>query len=101
MRMPTGAATIAALGSSADELGQVLALLRAAGVEAPERLGVAEGDRRLLELHRGLTGRDVEVAVTCGVCGATSVAVLSPDSVPAPAPRSAWLEPGSGLRAPT
>ena len=50
---------------SDDELGQVLALLRAAGVEEPERLSVAVGDRRLLALHRRLTGRDVEVAATC------------------------------------
>ena len=34
---PGGAATLAALGSAPDELGQVLALLRAAGVERPEQ----------------------------------------------------------------
>ena len=45
-----------------DELGQVLALLRAAGVDEPERLPSRAGDRRLLALHRALTGRDVEVA---------------------------------------
>ncbi len=100
MPTPTGAATIAALNASADELGQVLALHRAGGVEEPERLGVAEGDRRLLALHRELTGRDLELAVTCRACGATSVAVLSADTVPLRPPCSAVLGPGGGLRAP-
>jgi hypothetical protein len=98
---PGGAATLAALGSAPDELGQVLALLRAAGVERPESLGLGVGDRRLLELHRALTGRDIEVAVGCAGCGTTSVAVLSRETVPPEAPRVAWLGPGGGLREPT
>ena len=101
LRPPSGAAAIAALGSSGDELGQVLALLRASGVEEPERLSVAAGDRRLLELHRALTGRDVEVAVACQACDTVNAAVLSPASVPPPAPRNAWLGRGGGLREPT
>jgi hypothetical protein len=101
VRTPTGGAAIAALGSCPDELGQVLALLRAAGVEEPERLRVAAGDRRLLELHRTLTGRDVEVAVRCHACDAMSTAVLSPETVPSGAERMAWLGPRGGLREPT
>ena len=97
----SGTAAIAALGSAGDELGQVLALHRAAGVHEPERLAVSVGDRRLLALHRLLTGRDVEVAATCTACDAVSVAVLSPHTVAPPAARTAWLGPGGGLREPT
>lgn len=101
VRTPTAVAAIAALGSSEDELGQVLALHRAAGVEDPERLTVAAGDRRLLELHRHLTRRDLEVAVTCRACETVNAVELSPATVPADAPRTAWLEPGAGVRGPT
>ncbi len=100
LRSPNGPDTIAALGLSESELGQVLALLRASGVEEPAQLTVAAGDRRLLELHRRLTGRDVEVAVTCRACDTVSAAALSPDTVPAEAPRSVWLGRGGGLREP-
>jgi hypothetical protein len=101
LRSPNDAAAVAALGSSDHELGQVLALLRAAGVEEPERLSVATGDRGLLELHRDLTGRDVEVAVTCGACGTVNAAVLSRETVPEDAPRGRPLGRGGGLRSPT
>jgi hypothetical protein len=97
----SGTAAVAALGSSGDELGQVLALHRADGVEDPERLTVAAGDRRLLALHRSLTERDVEVAATCAACETVSVAVLSPEAVPPEAARTAWVGPGGGLRGPT
>ena len=97
----SAAAAIAALGSADDELGQVLALYRAAGVREPERLTVSVGDRRLLALHRALTGRDVEVAATCAACETVSVAVLSPQTVPPHAERTAWLGLGSGLREPS
>ena len=101
MSTPTQAAAIAALGSSDDELGQVLALLLEAGVEEPQAMSLAAGDRRLLELHRVLCGRDVEVAASCGVCGTISSVVLAPSTVPAAVPRSACLGPGGGLRQPT
>jgi hypothetical protein len=97
----SAAAAVAALGSADDELGQVLALHRAAGVQEPERLTLAIGDRRLLALHRSLTGRDVEVGATCAECEAVSVAVLSAQAVPPHAARTAWLGPGGGLREPT
>jgi len=101
LRSPSGTAAIAALGSSDHEVGQVLALLRAAGVQEPERLSVAAGDRWLLELHRRLTGRDVEVAVTCQACETVNAAVVSCDTVPEDAPRSVPLGTGGGVRGPT
>jgi hypothetical protein len=101
VRSPTAVAAIAALSSSDDELGQVLALHRAAGVEEPERLTISAGDRRLLELHRRLTRRELEVAVTCRACKTVNAIQLSPETVPPDAPRSAWLEPGAGVRGPT
>ena len=101
VRSPTAVAALGALSSSDDELGQVLALHRAAGVEEPERLTVAAGDRRLLELHRRLTRRELEVAVTCRACDTVNAIQLSPESVPPDAPRSARLERGGGLRGPT
>jgi hypothetical protein len=100
-QMPSAALTIAALDSSGDELGQVLALLRAGGFEEPERIRVASGDRWLLELHRALTGRDLEVAASCSACDSVSMVVLSPRTVPAEAERMARLGPGRGLRGPT
>src|SRR5215470_17258225 len=99
LRSPSGTAAVAALGSSDDELGQVLALLRAAGVAEPELLSVADGDRRLLELHRLLTGSDVEIAVTCVSCGTVNSAILSPETVPEEAPRTVPLGTGGGVRA--
>ncbi len=97
----SAAAAVAALGSADNELGQVLALLRAAGVQEPEQLTLSVGDRRLLALHRSLTGRDVEVAATCAECEAVNEAVLSARTVPPHAARTAWLAPGGGLREPT
>ena len=99
--MLSGAAAVAALDSSASELGQVLAIHRASGVEAPEQLTVAVGDRRLLALHRAVTGRDVEVVAACPECASVSMAELSCESLPAATPRSARLEGGGGLRQPT
>jgi hypothetical protein len=97
----SAAGAIAALGTADDELGQVIALHRAAGVREPERLALSVGDRRLLALHRSLTGRDVEVAATCAECETVSVAVLSAQTVAPHAERTGWLCPGSGLREPT
>jgi hypothetical protein len=101
MRAPSQAAAVAAIGASEDELGQALALLRAAGCAAPEALTLGEGDRLLLALHRALTGRDVEVAMRCTVCDTVSVATLTAQTVPEHEPRCAWLGPGAGLRQPT
>ncbi len=101
VRAPTGVAATAALGSSEDELGQVLALHRAAGVDEPERLTISAGDRRLLEMHRRLTRRALEVAVTCRACDTVNAVELSPETVPPAAPHTAWISPGGGLRSPT
>ena len=71
---------------------------RGAGAAAPSPPATA----RLLALHRALTGRDVEVTATCAACGTVSVAVLSPEAVPAARRRgAAWLGRGGGLREPT
>jgi len=91
---------LAALESAEDEVGQAVALLRADGVEEPEKLSLAEGDRRLLRLYRKLSGRPAELAVTCGTCGTTSALELDPDVLRPPAPRVALLDHG-GLREPT
>jgi hypothetical protein len=98
---PTAAAAIAALDSSPGEVGQVLALLRAAGAEQPEGLRVAAGDRQLLELQRAITGRELEIPLECGACGTVSAVLISPETAPVEAPRTAPLGRGGGLRAPT
>lgn len=94
-------AVLSALDGPTDELGQVLAVLRAAGEAEPERLTLARGDRRLLELHREAMGEDLELTVTCASCGTLSSVLLGPDTVPDASPRSVWLGPGGGLREPT
>lgn len=92
------AAVLAGLPEQDSELGQVLALLRASSEDDPETLPVAEGDRRLLALHRALTGRDVELVAVCGACGTENE--LSLASVPDAEPRVALCGAGGGLRAP-
>ncbi|MGI8806778.1 MAG: hypothetical protein ACR2KK_02780 [Acidimicrobiales bacterium] len=79
--VPSSRAVLAALGGHADELGQVLAVLRAAGVTEPEELPLGRGDRMLLGLVGTVTGADLELAVTCGACGTVNSAVLSPANV--------------------
>jgi hypothetical protein len=91
---------MAALAAADGELGQVLALLRADGVEEPEAMELGTGDRRLLRLYRELAGRPAELNVTCGACGTISSVELDPDALPATAPRVAVLG-GGGLRGPT
>ncbi|MFE0134581.1 hypothetical protein ACFWY6_23910 [Streptomyces sp. NPDC059037] len=81
------------------ELGQVIALLTAAGHD-PAELPVATGDRLLLALHRELTGRDIEPVLACG-CGEFSTVRLGPDTVPPARPRTAVLGRAGGLRQPT
>ncbi len=91
------ATALAALEAGGDEVGQALALLAAAGVAEPQKLTLGSGDRLLLEVHRALTGRDVELTVPCPACETVNVATLGPDSVPPERPRSAAL----GVRPPT
>ncbi len=91
---------LAALESAPDELGQVLALLRADGVDEPDALPLGVGDRRLLRLYAELAGRPVELTVACGACETVNSVELDPDLLPPDAPRVVSLG-GGGLRAPT
>jgi hypothetical protein len=96
------AATV--LGSLAEhetELEQVLGLLRAAGVDAPETLSLGAGDRRLLALHRALTGGDVELTVACGRCGEVNELTVASGALPELEPRVAPCGAGGGVREPT
>ena len=83
------------------ELGQVLAVLRAAGEAEAEAMLVGTGDRRLLDLATRLAGAAPEVSVACPACGELNSFVLSADVLPPAAPASAWWGPGGGLRPPT
>ncbi|HEV2890601.1 MAG TPA: hypothetical protein VGX28_09515 [Frankiaceae bacterium] len=83
-----------------DELAQATALLAAAGYDAP-RTALGAGDRALLDVHRAVTGRDLELTLTCGACDAVSSVLLGPRTVPPWEPRSVPLGPGAGVREPT
>ncbi|MFG2502989.1 hypothetical protein ACGFSB_32880 [Streptomyces sp. NPDC048441] len=91
-------ATLAGARERTTELGQVIAVLSAAGHD-PADLPVATGDRLLLALYRDLTGQDIEPVLTCG-CGEFSTVRLGADTVPPPRPRTAVLGRGGGLRQP-
>jgi len=82
------------------ELAQATALLEVAGYDAPGT-ALGAGDRALLDVHRAVTGRDLELTLTCGACGAVSSVLLGPETVPPWEPRSVPLGPGSGVREPT
>lgn len=97
----SGAATIAALGGCESELDQALALHAASGTAEAAGLSLGEGDRRLLALHRAVTGRDPELIAACEGCGTESAATLRPEDLPPSAPRCARLGAGGGLREPT
>ncbi len=83
------------------ELDQVLALLAASGVDAPEDLSVGEGDRVLLDLLWQVMGQPLMVTLRCPNCDAFSVVEIRPDVMPRLEPRCAWWGPGGGLREPT
>jgi hypothetical protein len=95
------AALLASLDESSSVVAQAVALLRAAGVDEPERLGVGEGDRRLLALHRAVTGEPLEVVVECPACGELCGAQVDPELLPPAGARTAVLGRGGGLREPT
>ena len=98
--MTRSAAIVSALDEGEDELGQVLALHRAAGIEQPERLALGAGDRLLLRLHEKVTGRAAEVTVTCGACETVNAVALTAETVPAARERMRPLGRGGGLREP-
>src|SRR4051794_16919970 len=97
----TANALLAALDQGGGELGQGLAVLRAAGHHEPEALDLGTGDRLLLEVLRQTTGSAVEVTAPCPRCGELNAAVVGPGEVPAGRPRCAMLGAGGGLRQPT
>jgi hypothetical protein len=90
-----------ALEAPGGELGQAIAVLRAAGHPEPETLALGSGDRLLLELLREVTGGDLELTARCARCGVLNAAVVDARSVPPSAPRDALLGAGGGLRQPT
>jgi uncharacterized C2H2 Zn-finger protein len=94
-------AVLRALDAGPDEIGQALAVLAVAGVAQPRALAVADGDRRLLAVHRQLTERDVELTIACPECGTVNETTLDVATLPETWPRMAPLGPGGGLRAPT
>jgi len=93
-------ALLSALDGAPGELAQAVALLRASGVEDPDSLSVAEGDRLLVALCRTVTQAEVTVVAMCP-CGELAEAVLSPETMPPPSPRMSVLGTGGGLREPT
>jgi hypothetical protein len=90
-----------ALDEGGDELGQVLAVLRAAGHPDPEALDLGSGDRLLLDVLGDVTGSDIELAARCPRCHELNSAVVGSRSVPPSRPRHALLGRGGGLRQPT
>jgi hypothetical protein len=92
------AALLAELPEHGSELEQVLALLRAASDDEPETLPVAAGDRRLLALHRELTGRSLELLAVCSGCGTSNELALG--EMPDELPRVAVCGARGGVRAP-
>jgi hypothetical protein len=91
---------LTALRGHDSEVAQAAAALAVAGAEDPWRVPLGDADRRLLALHRAATGRDLDITVTCPVCGTVNTAVLAPSTVPPWEPRSVWWGPGCGLREP-
>ena len=86
-----------------DELGQVLALLRARRRRASRRRSsVGAGDRRLLGCTAALTGRDSRSPSRCAACGDGRTSPCCRRRPCRPRRRAAaWLGPGGGLREPT
>jgi hypothetical protein len=98
---PSRLGLLRALEEAGSEFAEAIALLRACGVAdgLPYPVGVI--DRLLLQAHRAVLHRDLEVVVACPACGVLNALPLGFDDVPAYEPRSAWCGPGSGLREPT
>ena len=83
------------------ELGQVLAVLRASGVEDPAVMPLSAGDRVLLGIVERETGAPMELTVTCDACETVNSVVLAAASMPAAIARDAVCGWGGGVREPT
>jgi hypothetical protein len=92
---------LGSLDGPSSEVAQVIALLRAAGCDEPERLSIGDGDRQLLALYRSVTGEAVEILASCPACGELCEAQIDPERLPTSSPRQAVLGRGGGLRQPT
>lgn len=100
MTAMSGIALLRALDDGASELQQAMAILRMAGHD-PDAMAVAAGDRVLLGVADQLTGRPVEIVVSCPTCGAPNEITLDPASITPYEPASRWLGPRIGMREPT
>jgi hypothetical protein len=98
---PSRLGLLRALDGAGSELAEAVALLRACRVVDGLSYPVGVIDRLLLQAHRAVLHRDLEVAVACSACGVLNALPLGFDDVPAYEPRSAWCGPGAGLREPT
>jgi hypothetical protein len=83
------------------EFGEAVALLRACGIADCMAYPVGVIDRLLLQAHRAVLHRDLEVVAACPGCGVRNGLPLGVDDVPEYAPRSSWCGPGLGVREPT
>jgi hypothetical protein len=98
---PSRLALLRALEEADSEFGEAIALLRACGIADCLRYPIGVIDRLLLQAHRAVLHRDLEVAVACPACGVLNGLPLGLDDVPEYSPRSAWCGPGIGVREPT
>jgi hypothetical protein len=98
---PSRLDVLRAVEEAGSEFWEGIALLRACG--APDCLTYPIGviDRLLLQAHRAVLRRDLEVVAVCPACGCLNALPLGADDVPPYEPRSAWCGPGAGVREPT
>ena len=94
---PSRLALLHAVEEAGSEFGEVIALLRACGIAdcTPYPVGVI--DRLLLQAHRAVLQRDLEVVVACPACKVLNALPLGIGDVPEYSPRSAWCGPGLGV----
>lgn len=93
-------AILDSLSGSPSEIDQVITVLEAAGHEAAT-MSVAVGDRLVVDLAEKLTGEAIELTARCPGCDEVNVFTVTSDALPRHWPRSRWLGPHRGVRAPT
>jgi hypothetical protein len=98
---PSRLGLLRAVEEAGSEFGEAVALLRVCGVTDCLSYPVGVIDRLLLQVHRAVLHRDLEMVVACPACGVLNALPLGPADVPAYEPRSAWCGPGAGMREPT